>query len=184
MLPVTRPVSRGVCPQETTDNPSPQLACARFPDGNRWPSPQSLAGPHSAADNLGWLRETIDRETTFWNLSAPVDNAPVRHGWCVRPITATSPLHFVSTSDVHRATIPLRESDAAPGLHSAVGELGRGRGERPRKPNSGEFGYAPNCALLKTEVFHEFLFQNWDRFAQFVRLRIADRGRGDGVLRR
>jgi hypothetical protein len=32
------------------------------------------AGKHTAADNLGWLRETIDREITFWKL-AP-DRAP------------------------------------------------------------------------------------------------------------
>ena len=27
------------------------------------------AGKHTAADNLGWLRETIDREITFWKLA-------------------------------------------------------------------------------------------------------------------
>jgi len=34
------------------------------------------AGKHTAADNLGWLRETIDREITFWKL-APAAAADV-----------------------------------------------------------------------------------------------------------
>jgi len=34
------------------------------------------AGKHTAADNLGWLRETIDREITFWRL-APTESADV-----------------------------------------------------------------------------------------------------------
>ncbi|MCA9052443.1 MAG: DUF5060 domain-containing protein [Planctomycetaceae bacterium] len=34
---------------------------------------------HSAADNLGWLRETIDREVTFWRLS-PEDGSDVFPG--------------------------------------------------------------------------------------------------------
>ena len=44
------------------------------------------AGKHAAADNLGWLRKTIDREITFWKLAPDkADDVSKRSGVFTHP---------------------------------------------------------------------------------------------------